>query len=234
MDWEITQDRFIAFFDILGFKDFIYRNSHDVVLEKMKYLPIILSDIEEDAHNKLDKNDCEGIIRPVVFSDSIMLISNDKSIIDLLNLLKCCYWILKNSIQINIPIKGAISSGILTADFNKSLFFGRPLVDAYLLQESMIYYGCIMDNNVEDFFKKNITGSPQKWLIQYRTPFKTASVNHYNLNWLEIHIECNSNTNLLVENKEKEILNFYKTVSGPTRLYVDHTIEFFEFCKKHH
>jgi len=57
---------------------------------------------------------------------------------------------------------------------------------------------------------------------------------HYNLNWLEIHIECNSNTNLLVENKGKEILNFYKTVSGPTRLYVDHTIEFFEFCKKHH
>jgi hypothetical protein len=239
MKWINTQDRFIAFFDIMGFKDFIYRNDHEVVLHKMLDLKLILSPVKRDAERKLNEpKESEvkfynAIIRPVVFSDSILLVSDKNTPEDLFTLLFSCTWIINKCIAVNIPIKGAISYGTLTADFDSSLYFGKPLIDAFQLQDSLTYYGCVIDNNVESYLKSGKdAGYSSKWLIKYKTPFKLGSVFHYNLNWLERDLNHNENDKLLVENKEKELNNYYNTVSGSTRLYVDHTIEFFEFCKK--
>jgi len=128
MDWINTKDRFIAFFDIMGFKDFIYRNNHNDVLEKMLELRLILSPVKSDSERKLkapkesQKKFYNAIIRPVVFSDSIILVSEDKTVEDLFTLLFGCNWILNKCIKANIPIKGAISCGMLTADFENSLY----------------------------------------------------------------------------------------------------------------
>jgi len=108
------------------------------------------------------------------------------------------------------------------------------LIDAFLLQDSLTYYGCVLDNNVETYIKRSeVSAYTKKWYIKYNTPFKLATVFHYNLNWLEGDLEHNENDKLFIENKEKELNNYYNTVSGSIRQYVDHTIEFFEFCKKH-
>ena len=42
---------------------------------------------------------------------------------------------LETALTNGIPIKGAIAKGIMTADFNKSIYVGVPLIDAYNLQK---------------------------------------------------------------------------------------------------
>ena len=35
-DWEITTDRYVAFIDIMGFKDMVARSTHDEIYQMMK------------------------------------------------------------------------------------------------------------------------------------------------------------------------------------------------------
>ena len=169
----------MAFFDIMGFKDFISRNSHEEVKNKMNKLKNILLSIRINYKKK------ETPIKPVMFSDSIILISNLNSIIDLKELIHSIIFLIKNCFKANIPIKGAISKGMFTCDSDNSLYFGQPLIDAYKIQNSIKYYGCIIDNVVEnDYINYCNNFILNKILVKYKTPFTKGKVNHYNLNWL--------------------------------------------------
>jgi hypothetical protein len=232
MNWENTSDRYVAFFDIMGFKDFVFRNSHDLVLKKMEELSIVIHPIKSKFEEKTSKSiENEGILnaltRPIVFSDSIVFVSNTANEDDLSTILFNCSWFINKCVISNIPVKGAISKGRFTADFNNSLYFGQPLIDAYLLQESVIYYGCIIDNLVEREFITYNNAYQRACLTKYKTPFAKGRINHYNLNWLK----GNDNLDNEVTEAFNHLNDFYYSVHGETRLYVDNTIEFMNHCK---
>ncbi len=72
--WEITDKRFVAYIDILGFKDWVARSTHEEIYEKL----LVISDRKISLENLSKKEGItkyigNGDIYTVSFSDSIII-----------------------------------------------------------------------------------------------------------------------------------------------------------------
>jgi hypothetical protein len=226
-DWKSTCNSFVAFLDIMGFKDMMFRNSHAYVMKKMNAIRLTTKMIERDGKETLAKRRKEGkdshtaIILPVVFSDSILLVSEDDSESSARDILFEAAYLLHDSFHEGIPIKGALAYGEQTADFKESLHFGKPLIDAYELQSELQMYGLVLHHSMEAYLKKHNILFNDRLLSLYETPLKGGKVNHYCIN-----------TNFLEETALVPVISeMYNSVSGNTRLYVDNTIDFVNSTK---
>ncbi len=87
--WIITCDRYVAFLDIMGFRDRVFRESHEEVKKMLESLRPAIEFIKirekkiKGNRNKLIYNDIDYPTGPTVFlvsfSDSFILISRDSS-----------------------------------------------------------------------------------------------------------------------------------------------------------
>lgn len=235
MSWEKTNKRFIGFFDIMGFKDQVVRNGHDIMLSKMEALSSILSPMDErakrfivDTNLEFDKHgiketDWMKCPKPIIFSDSIILISHSNTKKDLLGMIFSGGWLLSECFDEQIPIKGSISYGTFTADIEKSIFFGQPLIDSYLLHEELAYYGCIFDDKAEARYNElDFSEKESLFLCKWKSVLKCGRINHLNLNWPALYKVINKDVGSPIDSIER----FYKTVSGKPRMYIDNTLEF--------
>ncbi|WP_026769105.1 hypothetical protein [Asinibacterium sp. OR53] len=102
-EWDKTCDRFVAFFDIMGFKDMVQRSDHNEVLQQLIALKGMLKQLEgysAENHDELKKiNVSKNQVRSVTFSDSILLFSRSNELPDLQKIVLDSYTILGNSIQ---------------------------------------------------------------------------------------------------------------------------------------
>ncbi|MFA5367680.1 MAG: hypothetical protein WC333_07370 [Dehalococcoidia bacterium] len=228
-----TCERFIAYFDIMGFKDRVYRDYHDDILEMMETLQqeVELIRTAGELAVTYESLSVDGSFKdvaptlkilPVFFSDSIILASEDDSNDCAMGIVTLSARLLKEALSSGIPLKGAVSFGRQTADFDKSIHFGRPLVDAYILAEELQFYGVVLHHSMEGYLKQHGLIRPMvdiNTLYECKVPFKGYTVNHYCLNWTKAFKGDSA--------KPKEILSqLYDTVSGSTRHYVDNTMDF--------
>jgi hypothetical protein len=228
MDWTITNNRFVAFFDIMGFKNLVQFNNHDQIIKLMGEISSVVKNFDSSTFG--DESDCT--IRTTIFSDSIIIISNNDSINSAANIIFHAAFLMRKSVELGIPIKGSIAHGKFTADFDKSLFFGQPLIDAYLLEEELFLYSIVLHHSFESFliqkkYNGKIFRENDRW-FKYLTPFKNGKSKHYHVNWLFYLLNTDPEK---IKDFEKYMDNFYNTVSGKTRIYVDNTIELFEQMK---
>ena len=232
--WEPTCKRFVAFLDIMGFKDMVLRSRHDEVLRILESLTPTIQGIEEDAikrlakteFNELEKTGIKFIIRPVLFSDSIILISYDGSLASAIGMSVNIRQIFHQAILNGIPVKGAIAYGEQTADFNNSLHFGMPLIDAFELQNELLLYGVILHHTMEKHLIENqmMTIFENKDIFKWPVPMKSSKINHYIYDPTPSDISQKSYIN--------KVLHLYSTVSGIPRKYVDNTLEYAEWLVK--
>ena len=220
--WKETSNRYIAFLDIMGFSDLVYRNKHDYVKKKMEVFTKNLSKLEEVMKLGTEENpDTFRSIRKVIFSDSVLLITPDSTKHSLTSLIVGCEIILANSFECEIPIKGAISYGQITADFEKSLFFGKGLIDAYKLEEQLLFFGIAIDNKVDK--KLRIFDiSDEVLLLRRKIPTKSGKIFHNIINWGNV-IEGLFDNKTQLQMLEK----LYENMSGHPRLYLDNSIEIY-------
>ena len=219
--WESTAERYVCFLDIMGFKDMVSRNPYQAVLQKME---VFIKAVKkwENAGNQV-KNDVELAklfsnceVRIATFSDSILLISNGNDVRDLTHLILVLKLLISDCFRIPIPIKGAMSKGMLTADFEKSLFFGKPLIQAYELQEELNYYGVVLDRYVERDIENETNRISEKFdklTMRLKTPMKSGRISAVNISLYDNSLE------------DAHLNELYYTVDGKPRLYVDNTIE---------
>lgn len=228
--WKPTCNRFVAFIDIMGFKDMIFRSSHKEITKLLESFQTDIRLIEDMAilqlaakktKSRKEKNATDvSVTRLVSFSDSIILVSDDSSISSAIDIILTLSWIFNNAINQGIPIKGAIAYGEQTADFEKSLHFGRPLIDAYELQNELLLYGAVLHHTMEKYLSDiDAIGILERYgVFKWPAPMKSGKITHYIVNWT-----------LLFE-KEKNLLDsvtkLYNNVSGSPRLYVDNTLDF--------
>ncbi|WP_154669987.1 hypothetical protein [Flavobacterium silvisoli] len=227
-EWKVDCNRYIGFMDVMGFKDMVARKSHEEVgrmLHQMSFMKDILQRvIVSPLKEKNEMFEREERVKSITFSDSVLFVTKDDSLSDLLILSSVLEIFQEAAIQRGAPTKGAISFGRLTADFEKSLFYGQPLIDAYLLQDQLNYYGIIVDNEAEariidSIRREQIDESLIKGhFYKLATPLKSGKVQHYNVR--------------LGNLTEEQIEDMYKTVSGGVRKYVDNTIEIYELMNK--
>lgn len=229
--WNTTCKRFVAFLDIMGFKDKVFRESHEKVKSMLESLRPTIALIENSTKagliqriikspGKDDIVSTPSAVFPVTFSDSIILISGDDSDISAPFIFTYVELILINAINNGIPMKGAIACGELTADPDKSLYFGRPIIDAYELQNELQLYGVVLHHTCEKRLNelKIIKYLEDKDIFKYYVPMKSSKITHFIVNWISQSMT------------EKDILDLgtklYSNVSGTPRLYVDNTMEF--------
>lgn len=222
--WIKTDYRFVVLFDIMGFKDMVQRNSHKEILKKLTILKETIGLLEsvsatnnaEIAKTKISHQQT----RSITFSDSIIMFSKGAELEDAAKILVDSYVILKKALDNEIPIKGSISFGEITVNFEDSLFFGQPIIDAYLLHEEFQMYNVIVDHHFET--KLKVYGEHQLFsevLTKHKTSLKSGKVNHTIL-----MPQYKKNVQEQIDSLNK----LYASVSGKPRIYIDNSIEFLE------
>ena len=244
----ITTNRFIAFLDIMGFKDMVARQRHEEIYSKLCTISQNQSEIENASNG----------IYTIMFSDSIIMYTENDTLECFINFLKIVSGTFTFLITKSLPAKGSIAYGKLTVDSTKNIFFGQPQIDAYLLQEQEVfYYGVVCHNSIEQYIKthqkdlqvndpsnnKTYKELLANQLLNEKTPLKSGEIQHYNLNWFSFiipFIPKNSTSftpaNFLeyMQQVERQIKSLYTNVSGKPRKYIDNTLSMLEKSKMHY
>ena len=164
------------------------------------------------------------------FSDSILIISKDDSYASFGVLVIIMRHVIYMLIIQGIAVKGACAHGRITVDKEKSIFFGQPIIDAYLLEEDVHYYGIVCHNSFEkqvnkenyiDFYEKIWKKDGNFWESDFfiaKTKLKSGEIIHANVNWYLWGFSCYQNVVTALKNIQMQ-------VSGKPRIYVDNTLE---------
>ncbi len=222
-DWKPTANRFVAFFDIMGFKDYVARNEHNIVVEKLMKMKTALNDLEnmnKDSSVKSLLNTSET--RAITFSDSIVFFSKGDTEQDVNKILLDSAVFLFACIGDGIAVKGAISFGEITVDFKNSLFFGQPIIDAYLLHDQLLLYSAIIDHTFEvklnSITDKKLTSH---FYSKYKANLKSGRVEHLLIGPTPAAL----NEHIL------NVSKLYENISGAPRIYIDNTLDFLNSLK---
>lgn len=216
-----TKQRYIAFFDIMGFTDLCYRGNHSDVAKIMaRFVEITDSAHTVSTINFLDEPVAPSkIVHTAVFSDSVILYTADTSQTALQSIIRAISFLLYDCFETGIPIKGSMAKGLFTASKKESLYFGRPLIDAYKLADELHFYGAAAhhsaEEDIEKYLQLSIESDPQ--VIRYPTPLKSGNINHY------IFAPPSGKWYLLKTDYSQMLKKFYTTASGGVRKYVDNT-----------
>lgn len=233
--WQELDERFVLYMDIMGFKD-------RVMAKTTKKLKESLLDLR--AKNKKLKplldggGNAEKLMKMVQFSDSILVVSYGKEKDDLNRITKAAVILMQSALETKFALRGAIACGEMVFDEKNQLFVGKPLVDAYLLEQEMCHYGIIFHHSAEEIVKKVADEMKEKGSVPINEkeryfPIKDCEINlkggkskHYQILWHQVK------DNLRQGDISKEALQWLdelrKRVSGNPRVYLDNTREFIE------
>lgn len=231
-DWEITVNRFVAFIDILGFKDMVARSSQEDIYNKMVDLHDILDNALNIEKNKILMNEKHKIelsknsVYYVMFSDSIAIITKDNSWHAFLALCAQLQYFLAETLKKQIPFKGSFAYGQLTVDKEKNIILGQPLIDAYLLEEELNYMGIVAHHSIDSYIEHiSKTETIRKHVMdliclpEIKTPLKSGKFTHRNICCV---LTYNNYYQILTKN---DIEKFRLNSSGNVRKYVDNTLD---------
>jgi len=205
----MTSKKYIAFLDILGFKDLIENNKLDDIeklydtLQKSVLYSFAISNPEHKLINK-GKVDLPSIketnLNSLVISDSIIIWTDDDSQGSFFELILAVKYFMYFSMQSGFPLRGGISSGELVVKngrhekspkFNSyTTLLGLSLTRAYILESKSEWSGCIIDEKcVEHFTNKlksydsntaNLEFFEEMDIIRsYKVPMKSGPIKKY-------------------------------------------------------
>jgi hypothetical protein len=231
-NWPVTCERYVAFIDIMGFKDMVARSSHEEIYDMMKNINKVKRELENVKWTDID----DRITKSTFYSDSIIIYSKDNSINSAQNINSTISALTNDLLASGIPHKGAIAFGKMTRDERRSIFFGQPLIDAYLLQEQLNLYCIVVDASAEhQFEKQNLIDNEKLMLKNYLCNFKLGASNHLTIPPLFAGVE-NADSEPSKKQKKRLIEGIkrlrHKT-SGHLRKYVDNTEAFIKYVETH-
>jgi hypothetical protein len=168
MRWDVSCTRFVAFLDVMGFKSLVASTPTLDLYSLLKKLQreAALADrmaraiVGGERHGTAilltspdgDLQRSNRLLRVVQFSDAIILIARDNSDAASLGIRLACIRIFAAALSHGVAVRGAVAQGVVTADFRRSLFFGQPIVDSYLLEEDQRWFGIVEHESCFDAF----------------------------------------------------------------------------------
>lgn len=193
--WEVTQVRYVGFFDIMGFRAFLERSGGD-----HERVYSALCDMSESAAlaASMHAHGDQGLhpvlahdgsqLRFVQFSDSIIALTRDSSAGSSALIELAAQMLFLNALRIGIGLRGAITKGTVTADFSRSIFFGRPIVDAFLLEEDQAWYGVVEHESAIDHGNgetlEELSRNDVPMTVTYSVPLKSSGMTDMQvINW---------------------------------------------------
>jgi len=216
--------RYIAYFDVMGFKDFAYRNPHQELVRLLQLLSNSVSAFDSVNAKSRTQNLLGGITslqeqaedvfaKSVLFSDTVLFYTDSDTDADLERILATAHAFLGSSFQDKIPIKGALAHGDFEVDKTNSIYCGRPLIDAYELAEEVYCYAAILHHTIEA--KLNQSRTVSALVFEGKVPLKSGHVTHKYINPSRD------------EGFKESLSTLYLSASGRVRRYVDNTAELY-------
>jgi hypothetical protein len=167
---------FIAYFGILGFKEFISNNDKAYVDHHLNHI------YRESQHAVCKGHTVQGPnatllpdfnfaeINCLHISDSILFWTESATQEEFLRLVEVCYKFLYTCLHASFPVRGCLVAGdieyrplhIVNAQgkrFDNSTLYGRGLIDAYEKAEAQDWAGCYIDQSVFDLKVKDENGN---------------------------------------------------------------------------
>lgn len=215
--WAHDAQRLVLYADFMGFKNRVLTRNHNELKKELK-------DFHDKWYSKISSLRLGGHLQFVQFSDSILVAANGVEERHFNLLSKAAISLMHIAMSMHIPIKGVIAQGLFSYDKESELYFGRPLVDAYLLHEVVKYYGIVVHNTAERTIKKYANANNP----YSKTPIfiEKGLVSHYHLCWNLINQQLFPED---ITDKCKEWVELIaEDVSGEPRMYVDRTITVLE------
>ena len=211
------KEKFVLYLDIMGFKERVNRVGIEELREQLLRF--------KTKNNKL-KPLLEGktntLIHMAQFSDSIVLVSRDTTVEDLNRISKAATILMQTALQTGFALRGAIAKGYMVFDNKDQLFFGKALVDAYLLEEELCYYGVVFHDSMEEIILKALSLKPNIPIEDIAIPLKKGKSSHYHITWHKITATLQKGN--ITPQALDWLKGIRKTVSGNPRVYLDNTI----------
>ena len=231
--WKPTDNRFVAFFDLLGFKDKVMRASHEEIYKELNQLSACRKQWENATHDKLVENKFEDVdIYIVSFSDSIVLFSKNDSLDNFKFFSISVLGIFSNAIKNKIALKGGVAHGSISVNKSEQIYFGQPIIDAYLVEEEVNFLGIVCHNSIDKYLKNEssqILDFKKKLYKFHETPLKCGRIKHTFIDYYQNIVDSKEKTETNIKELIISVLNgFYETVSCSPRRYIDNTITFVE------
>ncbi len=166
-------ERFLAYFDILGFKEFMENNADE-------YIDRFIHNLFRDSQSAVSGDNYvdggPGIYVPdlsksnihcIHISDSIIFWTEDISEESFNVIINCSAFFLNRSLQATFPVRGCIVAGKITFEpsviknkkgitFYNSLLYGKALIEAYLKAEFQDWAGCYIDKSATSKFDQSV------------------------------------------------------------------------------
>ncbi len=190
---EITNECkiFVLYLDIMGFKERVNR----ICINELKE-ELLLFKTKNKKLKPLLQNQKETQIYMSQFSDSIVLVTVGDTLDDLNRICKAAVILMQTGLETGFALRGAMAKGEMIFDKENQLFFGKALVDAYLLEEELCYYGIVFHESMEedvieiekssDFCMVNVDDTTKKKYIPIEDidiPLKKGKSKHYHIAW---------------------------------------------------
>lgn len=228
-NWEITSKRYVTYIDIMGFKDMVARLPHNEIYELMKRIDSIKKHVASVEWIK----DHAGLVKTTTYSDSIILYSKDDSFESFDFLVSTTAGLINHLFIEGVPFKGAVAFGLMTLDTKMSIFFGKPLIDAYLLQEEIHFYGVLFHSSVEYELQARNANWPSFTSV-YPCNLKTGSAKHMTIYPMHARSKNDEKYKDKYLALMKAIRELRLNTSGHLRKYIDNTEQYITYINEAH
>lgn len=239
--------KYIAYFDFLGFKEFIDNNDLENQKRSMGH---IFREIEIALGQENVKEAPQGIIadlskskvNAINFSDTIVFFTNDDTKDSLIEILKVAFKFNWRTNGYVFPARGALVFGEIiyvphseksefNAVYNVNSVFGKGLVDAHIKAESQNWAGTVIDESFISQINElglNHQDIIPKYAKKYKVPYKNISFHEeeYVLNFIEGHMDKAAFKNYS-KGIERNFSEYNKSINHPSvKNKLENTVEF--------
>lgn len=183
---------FIAYFDFLGFKEFILNNTDEN--ELMRRMGHIFRDIEfaigqgkrqQPFGGKILADLSHSKLNTLNISDTVVFWTNDTEFESLKELIEVAYEFNWKENLFNFPVRGSISKGKIRiingnqkndkgGSYGVSCLYGKGIVYAHLKAESQDWAGTVIDNSIINEFSSEEVAKTflEPFAVKYKIPYK--------------------------------------------------------------
>ncbi|HXC97760.1 MAG TPA: hypothetical protein VN048_00355 [Verrucomicrobiae bacterium] len=128
------QNRWVCYFDILGFKE---RLKRDGIVAAVHWYFQSREIVESLIHKKTR-------LRLQCFSDTFLIYSSDDSAASFLQIEQAARWIVNLNLAKRIPLRGAVACGEVYIAEEDDIYIGNPLNEAYGHGENLNWIGFLL------------------------------------------------------------------------------------------
>jgi hypothetical protein len=132
------RDSWVAVFDILGFSNLLAE------AERAFQRSLLTGKIDELVESLESEEQKQGELEYLIFSDTMVIFAPSKEALGYPWFLLQCKNLIKDSIRIRLPLRGAISIGTTFSAVQHPIVIGRPFLEAFNYCEDQDWIGLLL------------------------------------------------------------------------------------------